>query len=199
MNKTIVLFLTLFLLYSFKQDSSRVYKLIEQAIQQTKTKVVYDPSYVKLDYPNGDVPKGTGVCTDLIIRAYRGIGLDLQKEVHLDMKKNFEKYPKLWKLKAPDPNIDHRRVPNLMIYFERKNAKLKIGDKSEDYKPGDLVTWNLQNKNSMSGITHIGMVTNIKSMTSDNWLIAHNIGSGNVLEDMLFDYTIIGHYRFLNY
>ncbi|HRH10290.1 MAG TPA: DUF1287 domain-containing protein, partial [Bacteroidia bacterium] len=128
----------------------------------------------------------------------RGINIDLQKVVHEDMKLHFNEYPKLWKLKSPDPNIDHRRVPNLMVYFERKNAKLKISQKWEDYKPGDLVTWNLQNKNSMSGITHIGIITNIKNTEGNGFLIAHNIGGGNVLEDMLFDYTIIGHYRYVN-
>jgi uncharacterized protein YijF (DUF1287 family) len=112
------------------------------------------------------------------------------------MVKNFKNYPKLWKLKAPDSNIDHRRVPNLMTFFKAKNAELKITQKPEDYKPGDIVTWNLQNKNVVSGITHIGIVTNIKSNDGKRYKIAHNIGGGNQLEDMMFDYTIIGHYRY---
>lgn len=197
MNRSTQSFLILSIFFlSFKQEDDKIIKLIKYAVEQTKTKVVYDPAYVKLKYPGGDVPAGTGVCTDLVIRAYRGINIDLQKEVHEDMKLNFSKYPKLWKLTSPDPNIDHRRVPNLMVYFERKNSSLKISEKREDYKPGDLVTWNLQNKNSMSGITHIGIVTNVKNKDGTGFLIAHNIGGGNVLEDMLFDYKIIGHYRY---
>lgn len=198
MNRALVFFISSILFLSFRQETDLTTKLIKHAIEQTKTKVVYDPAYVKLKYPGGDVPAGTGVCTDLVIRAYRGINIDLQKVVHEDMKLHFNEYPKLWKLKSPDPNIDHRRVPNLMVYFERKKAKLKISEKWEDYKPGDLVTWNLQNKNSMSGITHIGIITNMKNTEGNGFLIAHNIGGGNVLEDMLFDYTIIGHYRYVN-
>jgi uncharacterized protein YijF (DUF1287 family) len=118
--------------------------------------------------------------------------------VHEDMVKNFSKYPQLWKLKKADSNIDHRRVPNLMKYFERKNAKVAITKDKKDYLPGDLVTWNLQNKNVVSGITHIGIVASVKNSNNNAYLIAHNIGAGNVLEDMLFDYTIIGHYRFVN-
>jgi uncharacterized protein len=173
-------------------------KLIKQAIEQTKQKVKYEPAYVQIGYPNGDVPSNTGVCTDLVIRAYRGMGIDLQKEVHEDMAKHFKEYPKLWGLKKPDSNIDHRRVPNLMTYFERNGAKLKITANREDYKPGDIVTWNLQNKKVVSGITHIGIVTDQQEKGSGNYLVAHNIGGGNVLENMLFSYVIIGHYRFRN-
>lgn len=171
-------------------------RLVAQAIAQTKQKVEYDPAYVQIKYPGGDVPSNTGVCTDLVIRAYRGLGIDLQKEVHEDMAKNFEKYPKFWKLKKTDTNIDHRRVPNLMVFFERKNAKLKISSDAADYKPGDIVTWNLGDKHSMSGVTHIGIVTNIRSADKNRYLVAHNIGRGNELEDMLFSFTIIGHYRY---
>jgi uncharacterized protein YijF (DUF1287 family) len=171
-------------------------KLVISAIEQTKQKVVYVPDYLQIGYPNGDVPANTGVCTDLVIRAYRGVGIDLQKEVHEDMVKNFALYPKLWKLKSPDSNIDHRRVPNLMVFLEREKAKLKITQNAADYAPGDLVTWNLRNTNSMSGITHIGIVTNLKSEDGKRPLIAHNIGGGNEIEDMLFNYTIIGHFRY---
>jgi uncharacterized protein YijF (DUF1287 family) len=192
------LFLSLTLFFSFtsKQDSSFYERLVKQAIDQTKIEVTYVPEYVTIKYPNGDVPSNTGVCTDLVIRAYRGVGIDLQKEVHEDMMKRFKDYPQLWKLKKPDTNIDHRRVPNLMIFFKNKNASIKISDNPADYKPGDLVTWNLQNKNTMSGITHIGVITNKKSADGKRWLVAHNIGGGNTLEDMLFTYTIIGHYRY---
>lgn len=181
---------------SFLQEDEFYKKLVKQAILQTEIKVTYVPEYVKINYPNGDVPSNTGVCTDLVIRSYRGLNLDLQKEVHEDMVKNFKNYPKLWKLKAPDANIDHRRVPNLMTFFKAKNAELKVTKTEADYKPGDIVTWNLQNKNVVSGITHIGIVTNIKSDDGKRYKIAHNIGAGNQLEDMLFDYTIIGHFRY---
>lgn len=192
-------FFCLFLaIFSFKQDSPFFQKLVVQAINQTKIKVTYVPDYIRIKYPNGDVPANTGVCTDLVIRAYRGLGIDLQKEVHEDMVKHFKDYPKLWKLKAPDTNIDHRRVPNLMTYFKNKKAELPVSSKEEDYKPGDLVTWNLQNKKVMSGITHIGVVTDQKSADGKRYLIAHNIGGGNTIEDMLFSYTIIGHYRYQN-
>lgn len=171
-------------------------ELVNSAIEQTRKPVKYDPAYVCIKYPLGDVPSNTGVCTDLVIRAYRKVGIDLQKEVHEHMLANFDKYPKLWKLKKTDSNIDHRRVPNLMTYFKFQNASIKISKNGNDYKPGDLVTWNLQNKNTMSGITHIGIVIDQKSEDGLRPLIAHNIGAGNVIEDMLFSCTIIGHYRF---
>jgi len=170
-------------------------KLSTQAIAQTKKEVVYDAAYCKLKYPGGDVPEGKGVCTDVVIRSYRGLGIDLQKEVHEDMQKRFSGYPKYWKLKRPDPNIDHRRVPNLMVFFKKFGTTLPISDKAEDYKPGDLVCWNLQNKKTDQGITHIGVVTNVKG-EGGRYKIAHNIGAGNKLEDMLFEYTIIGHFRY---
>lgn len=180
----------------FKQASSFFDRLAQSAVAQTKIQVTYVPDYIRLNYPNGDVPANTGVCTDLVIRAYRSVGIDLQKEVHEDMVKRFKDYPHLWKLKSPDSNIDHRRVPNLMTFFKHRSAQLKLSTEASDYKPGDLVTWNLQNKNSISGITHIGIVTRQKSADGNRYLIAHNIGGGNQLEDMLFSFTIIGHYRF---
>ncbi|MBA3664659.1 MAG: DUF1287 domain-containing protein [Bacteroidetes bacterium] len=182
--------------FSFKTDPDFLAKLVKQAIEQTKQKVKYEPAYIRISYPNGDVPSNTGVCTDLVIRAYRGVGIDLQKEVHEDMLKRFKDYPKLWSLKKPDTNIDHRRVPNLMTFFEHCNAALKVSENREDYKPGDIVTWNLQNKKVVSGITHIGIITDIKTSDGKGYLVAHNIGGGNILEDMLFSYTIIGHYRY---
>lgn len=171
-------------------------RLGAQALEQTKKEVVYDAAYCVIKYPGGDVPEGKGVCTDVVIRSYRGLGIDLQKEVHEDMKKNFSLYPKYWKLKKPDPNIDHRRVPNLMVFFKRFGTSLPVTNKAEDYKPGDLVCWNLQNKKSDQGITHIGIVTNVKSADGKRYKIVHNIGGGNKLEDMLFDYVIIGHFRY---
>lgn len=164
--------------------------LSKAALELTNDQVIYDPSYFSIAYPNGDVPKGKGVCTDVIIRAYRKLGFDLQKEVHLDMKANFNRYPKLWGLRGTDKNIDHRRVPNLMTYFKRKGDEIPISNNASDYKPGDVVAWRLA-----SGLTHIGIVVNKKSRDGKRYLIVHNIGAGQVLEDCLFDFKIIGHYR----
>lgn len=176
---------------SFVLEKSFAEKLSEAAISLTKDKVVYDPKYVSIPYPNGDVPKDRGVCTDVVIRAYRKLGIDLQKEVHLDMKKNFSLYPKTWGLKRPDTNIDHRRVPNLQVYFTRKGKSLGVSKKASDYKTGDLVTWMIGWK-----LPHIGIATNRKSVDGKRNLIVHNVGSGQVLEDCLFRYEITGHYRF---
>ena len=153
---------------------------------------MYDGSYFSMPYPNGDVPEGIGVCTDVIIRTYRANGLDLQKEVHEDMAENFNLYPKNWGLSSPASSIDHRRVPNLMTYFERQDSKLPITNKGSDYLPGDIVAWNLG-----GGTTHIGVVVNRLSNDKKRYQIVHNIGGGQVLEDCLFDFDIIGHYRFL--
>jgi uncharacterized protein len=165
--------------------------LSKSAISLTDQKVVYDPKYYVVKYPNGDVPSDRGVCTDVVIRAYRKLGIDLQKEVHEDMKENFSAYPKNWGLKTTDKNIDHRRVPNLMKFFERHNAKLSITDNPVDYRPGDLVCWNLG-----GAITHIGIVVDKKSNDGKRNLIVHNIGGGQVLADCLFEFKIIGHYRY---
>lgn len=165
--------------------------LSDSAYTLTKQKVEYDPSYFQLDYPNGDVPSTKGVCTDVVIRAYRKLTIDLQKEVHEDMLAHFEKYPKNWGLNRPDKNIDHRRVPNLMTFFDRHGTTLSISGDSKDYKAGDIVCWNLG-----GGITHIGIVSNKKVNNGIRPLIIHNIGGGQVLEDMLFKYKIIGHYRY---
>ena len=196
-KKTIAGIISVSLLFmGFIQEPSFLERLAVKALAQTKIQVEYVPDYVRISYPNGDVPANTGVCTDLVIRAYRGVGIDLQKLVHEDMLVHFRDYPQLWKLKKPDSNIDHRRVPNLMTFFKHRQAEVKITKNPSDYKPGDLVTWNLQNQNSVSGITHIGIVTNRKSEDGQRFLVAHNIGAGNQLEDMLFSYTIIGHFRF---
>ena len=175
----------------FSQTEIQQNKLSNAALELTKEEVTYDPSYFSIEYPNGDVPSDKGVCTDVVIRAYRKMGVDLQKDVHEDMKANFHAYPKIWGLKTTDKNIDHRRVPNLMTYFKRKGAEKPISDHAYDYVPGDIVCWNLG-----GAITHIGIVVNKKSDDGKRHLIVHNIGRGQVLEDCLFDFKIIGHYRY---
>lgn len=166
-------------------------KLSSAALALTNDKVTYDPAYFSIDYPNGDVPATKGVCTDVLIRAYRKLGTDLQKEVHEDMKANFDVYPKIWGAKRTDTNIDHRRVPNLMTFFKRKGTEKPITQNATDYQPGDIVCWNLG-----GAITHIGIVVNKKSADGKRYLIVHNIGGGQVLEDCLFDFKIIGHYHY---
>ncbi len=190
--KRIILILLALSVYScYSQTEVEQNKLAKAAIELTKQKVTYDPSYFSIDYPNGDVPSDKGVCTDVIIRAYRKLGVDLQKEVHEDMKANFNAYPKKWGLKKTDKNIDHRRVPNLMTFFKRKGAEKPISQEASDYKPGDIVCWNLG-----GAITHIGIVVDKKSTDGKRNLIVHNIGSGQVLQDCLFSFKIIGHYRY---
>jgi hypothetical protein len=168
-------------------------RLADSAFTLTRQHVIYDPTYFKLNYPGGDVPADKGVCTDVIIRAYRKLGIDLQQLVHEDMRAHFAIYPKNWGLKGTDKNIDHRRVPNLMTFFGRKGTRLPISGNPEDYKPGDIVCWNLG-----KGITHIGIVVNKKSADQKRYLIVHNVGAGQVLEDFLFKYQIIGHFRYSN-
>lgn len=165
-------------------------QIVEAGLEQTDYTFYYDPSYTRINYPGGDVPRERGVCTDVIIRAFRKVGVDLQKEVHEDMKRNFSVYPKKWGLKAPDPNIDHRRVPNLRTYFERKGKALRVTSDPQDYLPGDVVTWDL------GGLPHIGMVTNIWSDSAENFLVVHNVGRGVKVEDILFAWRITGHYRY---
>ena len=175
----------------FSQTMSDQVNLSESALELTKQQVTYDPSYFSIDYPNGDIPSDKGVCTDVVIRAYRKIGIDLQKEVHEDMKANFSSYPKIWGLKTTDKNIDHRRVPNLMFFFKRQGAEKLISDHPSDYQSGDIVCWSLG-----GAVTHIGIVVHRKSRDGKRNLIVHNIGGGQVLEDCLFDFKIIGHYRY---
>lgn len=165
-------------------------KVIDYGIEQTTLTNTYDPAYTQLPYPNGDVPIEKGVCTDVVIRSFRKANVDLQKEVHEDMKKNFSSYPKKWGLTKPDTNIDHRRVPNLQTFFARKGKSLPITDKAEDYKPGDIVSWDL------GGLPHIGLVTNLWSEKTGRYIIVHNIGAGARLEDRLFDWKVTGHYRY---
>ena len=165
--------------------------VIDGAIDQVGKTTSYDPSYQKIDYPNGDVPIETGVCSDVIVRAFRKVGLDLQKDVHEDMKRNFSAYPTRWGLSGPDANIDHRRVPNLMTYFTRQGKSLPISDRSDNFLPGDIVTWDLG-----LGSEHIGMVVNVWYKPSQRYLIVHNIGAGTRMDDILFAWKITGHYRF---
>jgi len=165
--------------------------VIDGAIDQVGKTTSYDPSYQKIDYPNGDVPIETGVCSDVIVRAFRKGGIDLQKEVHDDMKSNFAAYPTKWGLNGPDANIDHRRVPNLETYFTRKGKSLSTTGGSDSFLPGDVITWDLG-----TGQDHVGMVANVWYKPSQRYLIVHNIGAGTRMEDVLFAWKITGHYRY---
>lgn len=166
--------------------------LARSAEGQIGKTLYYDPAYVSLPYPNGDVPEDRGVCSDVVIRALRLQGADLQQLVHKDMKANFSSYPKRWGLKKPDTNIDHRRVPNLETYFNRHRMSKPITLNPKDYQPGDIVSWRLSN-----GLPHVGIVTD--RYTSDGRpLVVHNIGSGARAEDILFLWTISGHYRYFS-
>ncbi len=186
-----IYFFFIFIGFYFAPEKQFAERLSDAVILLTKDKVSYDPAYFKMEYPNGDVPKNKGVCTDVVIRAYRELGIDLQKNIHEDMTKNFSKYPKIWGLKKPDSNIDHRRVPNLQVYFSRFGKVLTVSEKASEYKTGDLVTWMINGK-----LPHIGIVTNRKSIDGKRNLIVHNVGNGQVLEDCLFSYKITGHYSF---
>lgn len=165
--------------------------LVEAARKQVGITKIYDSQYVKIPYPGGDVPSERGVCTDVIVRAYRQFGLDLQQLVHEDMRQRWSAYPKLWKLTRPDPNIDHRRVPNLATFFAQHGRSLPISTEPTTYLPGDLVTWRLP-----AGVPHIGIVSNRHSETGTP-LIIHNIGAGAVEDNILFSFTITGHYRYV--
>lgn len=170
------------------------YEMLElAALERTNHKVRYDGSYVTLTYPGGDVPANTGVCTDVVIRSYRAIDIDLQVLVHEDMKTHFDQYPssRIWGLNKPDKNIDHRRVPNLQVFFTRHGESLSITGNPDDYQPGDIVTWTVRGNRP-----HIGIVTGQRSERTDNPLIVHNIGLGPKLNDMLFSFPITGHYRY---
>ena len=168
-------------------------KLVAAAVDRTHHVVRYDPAYVRIPYPSGDVPADTGVCTDEIIRAYRAVGVDLQKEVHEDMLHNFSAYPnqRRWLLAHTDANIDHRRVPNLMVFFSRRGESLPVSARAEDYAPGDIVTWDLG-----GNVRHIGIVVDRKSEQTRRYLVVHNIGRGPQMEDVLLNWKITGHYRY---
>ena len=168
-------------------------RLVAAAIERTHHAVRYESAYVGMSYPGGDVPADTGACTDEIIRIHRAVGVDLQKEVHEDVAQNFDSYPAKtrWHARRPDANIDHRRVPNLMVFFERKGESLPATTRAEDYAPGDLVTWDLG-----GNVPHIGIVVDQKSAWSGRYLLVHNIGEGPKMEDVLFNWKITGHYRY---
>ncbi len=167
--------------------------LIKAAKERTLHIVRYDGSYITISYPNGDVPSNIGVCTDVVIRSYRKVGIDLQKKVHEDISRNFNQYPskRIWGLTKPDKNIDHRRVPNLQVFFNKYGDLLPVSNNPDDYLPGDLVTWMLP-----GNLSHIGIVIDDKSRDGKRPLIVHNIGAGPKINDMLFDYPITGHYRY---
>jgi uncharacterized protein YijF (DUF1287 family) len=171
--------------------SPQLKRMLDGAISQAGVTTDYDPSYVALAYPGGDVPEKTGVCSDVVVRAFRKAGIDLQKEIHEDMTAARSDYPTKWGATTVDANIDHRRVLNLRAYFRRQGKSLPISDSAADYQPGDIVAWDLTN-----GIDHIGIVTNMLSNSADRYLIVHNIGAGTRVEDVLFNWTIKGHYRF---
>tara|TARA_B110000003_G_scaffold104017_1_gene106189 strand:+ start:1922 stop:2497 length:576 start_codon:yes stop_codon:yes gene_type:complete len=166
-------------------------KISDSAIQIIDSTIEYVPGWVDIPYPNGDVNPETGVCSDVVIRAFRKFGYDLQEKIHIDMTNNFESYPNYWGHSKPDNNIDHRRVYNQMRFFKRMGNEIEISNNPDDYLPGDVVSWNLG-----GNTTHIGIVVNKKSNDGIRNMIVHNIGSGQVLEDVLFNYDIIGHYRF---
>jgi uncharacterized protein len=168
----------------------QIARLIAAARAQIGVTRYYDSGYAVIAYPNGDVPVERGVCTDVLIRAYREIGIDLQRLVHEDMAANFTKYPKLWGLSHPDANIDHRRVPNLMVFFARKGQALPLSQSAADYLPGDIVSWQLP-----SGVPHIGIVSDTPAEGARYQMI-HNIGAGTQCEDCLFEFKITGHYRY---
>ena len=176
------------------QASSFDDDIVNALNHRTTQQVTYDGAYHRLEYPGGDVPDNIGVCTDVIIRSYRQLGIDLQKLVHEDMQANFRAYPskRIWGLTKPDKNIDHRRVPNLQVYFELHAQVLTKSLNAADYKTGDIVTWMLP-----GNLPHIGMVVNQIAQDSGHPLIVHNIGRGPEMSDMLFAYTITGHYRFV--
>lgn len=166
-------------------------ELVAAAMERTRVPITYDGSYRQLDYPMGDVDNDKGVCTDVIIRSYRALGVDLQQLVHEDMKAYFAAYPKAWGLSRPDSNIDHRRVLNLETFFQRHGETLAVTKNPDDYQPGDIVTWRLGNR-----LPHIGIVTDKRSLEGDRPMIVHNVGAGTVLEDVLLAYPLSGHYRY---
>jgi len=170
-----------------------IQKLAAAAIERTNHAVRYDPSYVRIPYPGGDVPEHTGVCTDEVIRAYRALGVDLQKQVDEDMVQNFSAYPHNWNSSSsgPDSNIDHRRVPNLMVFFMHKGQSLPVSHQIDDYLPGELVTWDLG-----GNVPHIGIVVDRKNQQTGRYMLVHNIGQGPKMEDVLFNWKITGHYRY---
>jgi uncharacterized protein YijF (DUF1287 family) len=173
-------------------ENPSIRSLLTNAQEQLNVTKYYSQEYFNIEYPNGDPPLETGACTDVVIRAFRSAGVDLQKEVHEDMQANFALYPNKWGLQRPDTNIDHRRVPNLQTFFTRKGKSISVSLRSESYEPGDVVSWDLNGK----GMTHIGIVSHLWNERTKRYLMIHNMGGGVMAEDRLFDWTITGHYRY---
>ena len=166
----------------------RALALVEAARAQIGVTRIYNGNYQRIAWPNGDVDITRGVCSDVVVRAYRrAFQHDLQTLVHQDMKKAFSAYPKTWGLKAPDPNIDHRRVLNLRVFFARRGAELQ----GKDFQPGDLVTQNVG-----EGLPHIVIVSDKRSQDGKRYLVIHNIGAGTQEEDALAAFPVTGHYRY---
>ncbi len=195
----IVLFLAAFVLAATAQTAPEnrapfTARLVAAAVERATHVVRYDGSYQKISYPNGDVAADRGACSDEIVRIYRAVGVDLQKEVHEDMVADFAAYPRKakWLSSHPDTNIDHRRVPNLNVFFKRHGESLPTSQNASDYQPGGIVSWDLNGK----GLTHIGMVVDQKGSFSRRYKVLHNIGLGPMIEDVLFDWKIIGHFRY---
>ena len=191
MLKVLIVILSVFSSHSFATPFFQ--DLTNAAIERTKHKVIYDGSYFAIPYPNGDVPSNVGVCTDVVIRTYRALNIDLQKRVHEDMLSHFDQYPsnRIWGLTKPDKNIDHRRVPNLQVFLSRHGVILPITKNGKDYKAGDIVTWMLP-----GNLPHVGIISNEVDRATLHPLVVHNIGAGPKLDDMLFSYKITGHYRY---
>lgn len=198
MLKKLIILATVLLPASNAAAESFSQKLVAAAIKRTTQTKIYDPSYVKLSYPMGDIANDRGVCSDVVVRAYRGVGIDLQKLIHQDMVKSFRSYPNRWGLKNTDKNIDHRRVPNLRTFFKRHGQSFRVTKNVDNYKPGDIVSWDLRGKKccGFAQLAHIGVVSDQRSKDGARPLIIHNIGAGTQLNDMLFTYTITGHYRY---
>lgn len=174
---------------SAEPQRSRLPLILEGAYAQVGKTTIYDGTYRQISFPGGDVPIERGVCSDVVVRAYRHAGVDLQLLVHEDMTKSFASYPKLWGMSKPDSNIDHRRVPNLATFFARRGTRLPITSHAADYHAGDIVTWRLP-----SGVPHIGLVSDRSHEGTP--LVVHNIGAGAQVEDVLFSFVITGHYRY---
>ena len=195
MNRILTRLLSLMLILFTSSSLAETFqaKLSKAALERTNHQVTYDGSYHTINYPDGDVPSNIGVCTDVVIRSYRALGIDLQKLVHEDMKENFALYPskRIWGLTKTDRNIDHRRVPNLQLFFSRFGESLPVSQNKNDYKIGDIVSWMLP-----GNLPHIGIVVDKKLSGDGNPLIVHNIGRGPKMDDILFGYEITGHYRF---
>ncbi len=166
-------------------------RMLAAAHAQVGVTVAYAPAYVRLAYPGGDLPLDRGVCSDVVVRAMRAVGIDLQVDVHRDMRANFAAYPAYWGLARPDPNIDHRRVPNLERYFQRLGKALPIGADAGAFLPGDFVSWRLD-----GGQPHIGIVSGRRSADRLRPLVIHNIGAGTQVEDVLFEWKMTGHFRY---